>query len=110
MVLLGLCAMAYVILQSCKLPKNDLQRFAKGSLKKLVVLNKPPAQPVLGFTNIDGETKRLADFRGKVVLLNIWATWCTPCVAEIPSLDALEAEWGSAHFEVVGGQHGQIPS
>ena len=101
MLLFGLCAMAYVILQSCKLPKNDLQRFAKGSLKKLVVLSDPPVQPVRGFANIDGETMTMVDFRGKVVLLNIWATWCTPCVAEIPSLDALQEERGGEHFEVV---------
>ena len=93
--------MAYVILQSCKLPKHDLQRFAKGSLNKLVVMKNPPAAPTRHFNNLGGEAMSLTGFRGKVVLLNIWATWCVPCVAEIPSLDTLESEWGGANFEVV---------
>ena len=51
----------------------------------------------------DGETNplTLADFRGKVVLVNLWATWCAPCVREMPTLDRLQAVLGSADFEVV---------
>ena len=44
---------------------------------------------------------RLADWRGKVVLLNLWATWCLPCRKEMPSLDRLQKELGSDKFEVV---------
>ncbi len=61
----------------------------------------PPVQPSRAFNNKQGQAVSLADFRGKVVLLNIWATWCAPCVAEIPSLDRLQGALGGADFEVV---------
>src|ERR1700674_3441684 len=53
-----------------------------------------------GFTDIGGHSLSLADFRGKLLLLNLWATWCGPCVAEMPSLDRLQAALGSANFMV----------
>jgi len=48
-----------------------------------------------------GRSRTLADFRGKLVLLNIWATWCTPCREEMPALDRLQAKLGGRDFEVV---------
>jgi thiol-disulfide isomerase/thioredoxin len=53
------------------------------------------------FENAQGEAMSLADFHGKVVLLNIWATWCAPCRREMPTLERLQAELGGADFEVV---------
>lgn len=44
--------------------------------------------PAFGFTTFDGETYQLEDFRGKVIMLNFWASWCTPCAAEAPELQA----------------------
>lgn len=55
----------------------------------------------LGFEDGDGRKRTLADFRGKVVLLNIWATWCGPCRKEMPTLDRLQSKLGSPDFEVV---------
>lgn len=55
----------------------------------------------LDITGPDGQAMKLSDLRGKVVLLNLWATWCPPCVKEMPSLDALQAELGGPGFEVV---------
>lgn len=49
------------------------------------------AAPVTGFEDPEGEPASLADFRGRPVLLNLWATWCAPCVAEMPTLDRLAA-------------------
>ncbi len=49
----------------------------------------PRMLPPASFTTLDGRLKTLADFRGKPVLLNFWATWCVPCVAELPELDHL---------------------
>ncbi|MGZ8285022.1 MAG: TlpA family protein disulfide reductase [Allosphingosinicella sp.] len=49
------------------------------------------AAPATGFENPEGEPASLADFRGRPVLLNLWATWCAPCVAEMPTLDRLAA-------------------
>ena len=57
--------------------------------------------PDLQFQDGTGRTYSLADFRGRVVLLNIWATWCAPCREEMPALDRLQAKLGGADFEVV---------
>jgi thiol-disulfide isomerase/thioredoxin len=57
--------------------------------------------PALTFSDAEGHALSLADFRGKVVLLNVWATWCTPCRRELPALDRLQARLGGADFEVV---------
>ena len=61
----------------------------------------PKPLPAVGFEGGDGVPRTLADFRGKVVLLNIWATWCGPCRHEMPTLDRLQAELGGPGFEVV---------
>lgn len=50
--------------------------------------------PADGFLMEGKTTRRLADFKGQVVVLNIWATWCTPCLKELPTLDALEEKYG----------------
>jgi len=61
----------------------------------------PRALPEIAFENAKGEPLSLADFRGRVVLLNIWATWCAPCRQEMPTLDRLQAKLGGSDFEVV---------
>ena len=59
--------------------------------------------PDFELVTLDGEPARLSDLRGKVVLLNFWATWCPPCKAEMPDLEALYRKHGDAHgFVVVG--------
>jgi thiol-disulfide isomerase/thioredoxin len=57
--------------------------------------------PPLSFRNAAGEPQTLADWRGRVVLLNLWATWCVPCRKEMPTLDSLKAALGSDAFDVV---------
>ena len=61
----------------------------------------PGPAPALAFTDGDGRRVGLADFAGSVVLLNLWATWCGPCVQEIPALDRLQARLGGRDFQVV---------
>lgn len=61
----------------------------------------PVAVPALEFSDGEGHSRAPADFRGKVVLLNIWATWCLPCRKEMPTLDRLQAALGGNDFEVV---------
>jgi thiol-disulfide isomerase/thioredoxin len=61
----------------------------------------PKALPELRFVDATGRALSLADFRGKVVLLNIWATWCAPCREEMPALDRLQAQLGGERFQVV---------
>lgn len=61
----------------------------------------PKPMPHFAFSNAAGRSLTLADFRGKFVLLNIWATWCAPCRKEIPALNRLQAKFGGPRFEVV---------
>lgn len=72
----------------------------------------PRVLPEIGFENAQGKPLALAGFRGKAVLLNIWATWCSPCRQEMPSLDRLQAALGGLDFEVVALSidHGGIPA
>src|SRR5438132_96835 len=57
--------------------------------------------PHLAFRDAQGSEHRLAEWRGRTVLLNLWATWCVPCRKEMPALDALEGKLGGPAFEVV---------
>jgi thiol-disulfide isomerase/thioredoxin len=70
---------------------------------KLRVLDRAQARPIpdLAFVDGEGHAMSLADFRGRAVLLNIWATWCVPCRTEMPTLDRLQATLGGPDFQVV---------
>jgi thiol-disulfide isomerase/thioredoxin len=57
--------------------------------------------PNVAFKDAQGHDKTLADWQGRTVLLNLWATWCVPCRREMPALDALQSKLGNAGFEVV---------
>lgn len=80
-------------------PLNGSPEF-KGGLGPFVAHPAPVAMPALAFTDIEGKALNIADFKGKVVLLNLWATWCGPCVEEMPSLDRLQAQLGTQDFSV----------
>lgn len=74
---------------------------AKAQDSNLVFQDKPRPLPDIAFQDEAGATHKLAEFRGKTVLLNIWATWCWPCRKEMPTLDRLQAALGGKRFEVV---------
>ena len=74
---------------------------AKGEVAAMMVANNPPPRPDLTFEGPGGAVKHLADYRGRTVLFNLWATWCIPCREEMPALDKLERELGGEAFEVV---------
>jgi thiol-disulfide isomerase/thioredoxin len=80
---------------------SPLAGLNKGAMAALLVRAKPLDVPAIEFVDGDGATKSLADFKGKVVLLNIWASWCVPCREEMPALDRLETELGGKDFAVV---------
>ena len=61
----------------------------------------PAALPDITFTDAAGQPRDLAEFRGRTVLLNLWATWCAPCIRELPALDNLEAAAGGDGFKVI---------
>ena len=76
-----------------------LKPLAKGEIAALAVNPRQP--PELSFKGADGQKLTLADFHGRALALNLWATWCVPCRAEMPALDRLQAKAGGPAFEVV---------
>ena len=90
--------------QACR-PAVELAKkvapFARGEVAAVNVARSPLKIPDLAFQDAAGRPMSLAAFRGRTVLLNLWATWCVPCRKEMPTLDALQGELGSPRFEVV---------
>jgi thiol-disulfide isomerase/thioredoxin len=74
---------------------------ARGEVAAVSVLTRPRRVPDVRFDDEEGRSRSLADWRGQLVLLNLWATWCVPCRKEMPALDALEAKLGGRDFHVV---------
>jgi thiol-disulfide isomerase/thioredoxin len=89
---------------ACK-PAAELARrlapLARGEVAAVGIAAEPKRLPALTFAGADGKPRTLADFQGKTVLLNLWATWCVPCRKEMPALDALQAKLGGEDFQVV---------
>lgn len=89
---------------ACK-PTFDLARriapLARGEVAAVTPAVKPLLIPDLAFQDATGATRKLSGWRGRTVLLNLWATWCVPCRKEMPALDALQAKLGGNDFEVV---------
>ena len=78
-----------------------LAPLARGEVAAVTIASEPSEALPLAFERADGSKATLADFRGRAVLLNLWATWCVPCRAEMPALDRLEVKAGGPGFEVV---------
>jgi len=74
---------------------------ARGEVAAVGVAKDPRPLPELAFNDRDGARKTLADWRGRMVLFNLWATWCVPCRKEMPALDALQAKLGGPSFQIV---------
>ncbi|KZX97152.1 MULTISPECIES: TlpA disulfide reductase family protein [unclassified Sulfitobacter] len=73
-----------------------------GDMKKLMIHDAPKATSNASFQLADGAGEAtLADYQGKYILLNFWATWCAPCRKEMPQLEALQKEFGGDEFEVL---------
>ena len=74
---------------------------ARGEVAAVTPATKPLQITDLSFRDATGQERRLADWKDRVVLLNLWATWCVPCRKEMPALERLEAKMGSDKFQVV---------
>lgn len=79
---------------------SALENLREGTMKKLL-FSEPASVSEKSFTHADGGDFTLADFQGKHVLVNFWATWCAPCRKEMPMLSELQTEFGGDDFEVV---------
>jgi thiol-disulfide isomerase/thioredoxin len=80
---------------------GGFKSLAKGALAAFLVKPDRPAAPPVSFTDANGQAVSLDQWKGRVVLLNLWATWCAPCRKEMPTLADLQTQLGSKDFEVV---------
>ena len=87
--------------RAAKAVAERLQPLARGEVAAVRLEKDPKPLPNLAFNGADGSPVDLVDFKGKTVLLNLWATWCAPCRQEMPALDKLQGELGGKDFEVV---------
>jgi len=74
---------------------------AQGEVAALTMATSPLRLPDLAFEDAEGKPRKLSEWRGKTVLVNLWATWCVPCRKEMPALDSLQTKLGGKDFEVV---------
>ena len=89
---------------ACADAVNTARRIAplvRGEIAALVLAETPRRMPELGFRDASGRPVQLADFRGRTVLINLWATWCVPCRKEMPALDTLVRLMKGEGFAVV---------
>lgn len=104
----GAMLLLYVIIAASVQPRpggapsalNHDRALLRGEMADFEYAFPPRGAPEITFQH-EGESIALADFRGKAILVNFWATWCLPCLKELPSLDVLEAELGGEKFQVV---------
>jgi thiol-disulfide isomerase/thioredoxin len=80
---------------------QKLAPLAHGEVAALTMATAPLMLPDLAFEDANGQPKKLSDWRGRTVLVNLWATWCVPCRKEMPALEGLQKKLGGPDFEVV---------
>ncbi|MEM8788613.1 MAG: TlpA disulfide reductase family protein [Pseudomonadota bacterium] len=106
---LGLTALLYAALALAASPAPaldagtvaELEALREGDMRKLVIHDTPQAPADITFQTLDGAEHRLTDSDGKIRIVNFWATWCAPCRAEKPALDALNQDLSGPDFEVI---------
>jgi thiol-disulfide isomerase/thioredoxin len=92
--MIGFAALAvlYVVFaaSSKPVPREGYARFARGEMQRLQVLEDAPPMATQTLTDANGAETTLAAFQGQVLVVNLWATWCAPCMEEMPTLGALQ--------------------
>ena len=108
MAIIGIVGVIYALKEPSANPETfarmdteALEALREGSMKKLIFLADPKNVSQATFADPLGVEHQLSDWQGKYVAVNFWATWCAPCRKEMPSLDALQNEFGGDDFEVV---------
>ncbi len=96
----ALSAVLYA-LAGCSNPPGDLKPLAKGEMSKLEISAAPAPAPTTVFHDATGGVHTLADFKGQVAIVNVWANWCAPCKQEIPSLARLQTAYAGRPVTVV---------
>jgi thiol-disulfide isomerase/thioredoxin len=96
----GVAALLYGI-AGCSKTSADLKSLVKGAMAKLVVSDHPAPAPATVFADAAGKPHTVAEFKGKVAIVNVWANWCAPCKAEIPSLAKLATAYAGKPLAVV---------
>ena len=97
----ALAAVLYVMVSGCSKPGTALKSLATGPMAKLITPAQPTTEPDIAFTGPDGKPMKLADLKGQVVVVNLWATWCAPCKEEKPSLAKLAKAYAGRGVQVV---------
>jgi thiol-disulfide isomerase/thioredoxin len=99
----GAIAALYVMgLAACKpSPDAGMASLAHGAMVKLKAPVAPATYPEASFVDGAGKSVKLSDFKGRAVVLNLWATWCAPCVKEMPTLAALQSAYAGKGLKVV---------
>tara|TARA_R110002096_G_scaffold34782_5_gene99171 strand:+ start:779 stop:1363 length:585 start_codon:yes stop_codon:yes gene_type:complete len=99
-------ALLYVIVSAMNPgDRGGLSQYARGEMRALRILDEAPPRPASPFYDAEGTAHTLSEFDGQVTLVNFWATWCAPCVVEMPALDNLQAEFGGEDFQVITISH-----
>lgn len=88
---------------------SQLEAMREGDMKKLSFHSEPKPVSEASYTMEDGSSGSLADYMGKIAVVNFWATWCAPCRKEMPMLSELQTELGGEDFDVVTIATGRNP-